>query len=116
MAFKGAARLALREALAAGGPVALEPIARLFVTVPNDVQGEVLGDLSTRRGRVQGTIPSADGETVIDAVVPLGELNRYAVDLRALTGGTGRFAIEPAGYDLLPAHLTPAAGNVDAGT
>jgi len=107
MAFKGAARIALRDALAAAEPVALEPIARLFVTVPNELQGEVLGDLSTRRGRVQGTIPGSDGETVIDAVVPVGELNRYAVDLRALTGGAGRFATEPAGYDVLPAHLAP---------
>jgi elongation factor G len=108
MAFKGAARIALRDALAAAEPVALEPIARLFVTVPNELQGEVLGDLSTRRGRVQGTIPGSDGETVIDAVVPVGELNRYAVDLRALTGGAGRFATEPAGYDVLPTHLAPS--------
>jgi elongation factor G len=115
MAFKGAARLALREALASAGPVALEPIARLFVTVPNEVQGEVLGDLSTRRGRVQGTIPGADGETVIDAVVPVGELNRYSVDLRAMTGGAGRFATEPAGYDVLPSHLAPAPSGAAGG-
>lgn len=114
MAFKGAARLALREALAAAGPVALEPIARLFVTVPNEAQGEVLGDLSTRRGRVQGTIPSADGETVIDAVVPVGELNRYAVDLRAMTGGAGRFVTEPAGYDVLPSQLAPTPRSAPA--
>jgi elongation factor G len=112
MAFKGAARVGLRDALAAASPVALEPIARLFVTVPTDVQGEVLGDLSTRRGRVQGTIPADDGETVIDAVVPVGELNRYAVDLRAMTGGAGRFVTEPAGYDVAPSHLTPAVGAV----
>jgi elongation factor G len=114
MAFKGAARLALREALAAAGPVGLEPIARLWVTVPTESQGEVLGDLSVRRGRVQGTIPADDGEIVIDAVVPVGELNRYAVDLRAMTGGAGRFALEPAGYDLLPSHLAPAAAGVRA--
>ena len=56
---------------------------------------------------MQGTIPGSDGETVIDAVVPVGELGRYAIDLRALTGGAGRFATEPAGYDVLPAHLAP---------
>jgi elongation factor G len=110
MAFKGAARLALREALAAAGPVALEPIAHLSVTVPSETQGEVLGDLSTRRGRVQGSSPGDDGETVIDAVVPVSELSRYAIDLRALTGGTGRFSTEPAGYDVLPSHLAPTAG------
>lgn len=110
MAFKGATRIALREALAAAGPVALEPIARVFVTVPTDCQGDVLSDLSARRGRVQGTIPADDGEIVIDAVVPVGELSRYAVDLRAMTGGAGRFVTEPAGYDQLPSHLTPAVG------
>ena len=57
MAFKGAARLALRDALGRPSPVALEPIVHLEVTVPTDVQGEVLGDLSTRRGRVQGSRP-----------------------------------------------------------
>ena len=108
MAFKGAARLALREALAGAGPVALEPTAHLVVTVPDDSQGEVLGDLATRRGRVQGTVPDGDGETAIDAVVPLAELNRYAIDLRAMSGGAGRFSTEPAGYDVAPDHLVPA--------
>ncbi|HEY6531104.1 MAG TPA: elongation factor G [Acidimicrobiales bacterium] len=107
MAFKGAARLALRDALSAAGPVALEPIVHLEVTVPTDVQGEVLGDLSSRRGRVQGTMPGDEGETVIGAVVPAAELNRYATDLRALTGGAGRFTTEAAGHDLLPSHLVP---------
>lgn len=107
MAFKGAARVALREALAAAGPVVLEPITHLEVTVPTEVQGEVLGDLSTRRGRVQGTLPGDAGETVIAAVVPSAELNRYGTDLRALTGGAGRFRTEPAGHDLLPSHLVP---------
>jgi elongation factor G len=107
MAFKGAARLALRDALAAAGPVALEPIVHLEVTVPTDVQGEVLGDLSSRRGRVQGTALGDAGETVIDAIVPAAELNRYATDLRALTGGSGRFRTEPVGHDLLPSHLVP---------
>ena len=109
MAFKAAARIALREALAAAGPVVLEPVSHLEITVPTDAQGDVLGDLSSRRGRVQGTVPGAEGESVIDAVVPQGELGRYAVDLRAMTGGAGSFTSEPVGYDVLPSHLVPAA-------
>jgi elongation factor G len=107
MAFKGAARMALRDALAAAGPVVLEPVCHLEVTVPTEAQGDVLGDLSTRRGRVQGSMPIDELESVIDVVVPQGELGRYAVDLRAMTGGTGSFTIEPAGYDVLPSHLAP---------
>lgn len=109
MAFKGAARLALREALEAAGPVALEPISHLEVTVPTEVQGEVLGDLSLRRGRVRGTIPGDEGETVIEAEVPAVELSRYAIDLRALTGGAGRFHAEPAGHDVAPSRKVPDA-------
>lgn len=107
MAFKGAARLALREALRTAGPVALEPTVHLEVTVPTDAQGEVLGDLSTRRARVHGSRPGAEGETVLEATVPASELSHYAIDLRALTGGTGRFRTSPAGYDVLPSHLAP---------
>ena len=68
---------------------------------------DAIGSLNAQGSLFSLTIPGSDGETVIDAVVPVGELNRYAVDLRALTGGAGRFATEPAGYDVLPAHLAP---------
>ncbi len=105
MAFRVAGRLAFREALAQAGPVVLEPIVRLDVTVPAELLGDVMGDLNARRGRVQGTEPSDDGEQLVYAVVPESELLRYAIDLRSLTGGRGRFVTAPDHYDVLPSHL-----------
>ena len=105
MAFRAAGRLAFREAMAKAAPVVLEPIARLDVTVPNDLLGDVMGDLNSRRGRVQGTEPDEVGEQVVYALVPESELLRYAVDLRSLTGGRGRFTMEHDHYDVLPSHL-----------
>ena len=105
MAFRAAGRLAFREAMAKAEPVVLEPIARLDVTVPNDLLGDVMGDLNARRGKVQGTEPGDPGEQVIYALAPQSELLRYAVDLRSLTGGRGRFTIAHDHYDVLPAHL-----------
>lgn len=109
MAFKAAARLALLDALAAAGPSLLEPISRVEVTVPADVQGDVMGDLTARRGRIEGAEAGADGEQVVVARVPTSELRRYAVELRSLTGGRGRFRVEPAGYEPLPDHLVEQA-------
>ncbi len=105
MSFKMAGRLGFRAAIAKAAPVLLEPISQLTVTVPSELQGDVLGDLNARRGRVQGTEAVGDGEHDIHALVPTAELLRYAIDLRSLTGGRGRFTVEPAHYDLLPAHL-----------
>ena len=68
-------------------------------------QGDVMGDLNARRGRVQGTEQGNDGEQVVVAMVPTSELLRYAIDLRSLTGGRGRFTAEHDHYDLLPQHL-----------
>ena len=105
MAFKIAGRLAFREAMAKAGPVILEPISRLEVTVPTDLQGDIMGDLNARRGRVQGTEMSGAGEQTIVALVPTSEIVRYAIDLRSMTGGRGRFKAEHDHYDVLPAHL-----------
>jgi elongation factor G len=105
MSFKMAGRLGFRAAIAKASPVLLEPISQLTVTVPSELQGDVLGDLNARRGRVQGTEAAGVGEHDIHALVPTAELLRYAIDLRSLTGGRGRFAVEPAHYDQLPAHL-----------
>jgi elongation factor G len=105
MAFRIAGRLALREAMAKASPVLLEPISRLEVTVPSDLQGDVMGDLNARRGRVQGTDAGHIGEHVITALVPTAEVLRYAVDLRSLTGGRGRFSAVHDHYDVLPSHL-----------
>ncbi len=105
MAFRAAGRLAFREAMAKATPVVLEPISRLDVTVPADLLGDVMGDLNSRRGKVQGTEPGDIGEQVVYTLAPTSELVRYAVDLRSLTGGRGRFSIEHDHYDVLPSHL-----------
>jgi elongation factor G len=108
MAFRVAGRLAFRQAMVDAGPVVLEPITRLDVTVPSELLGDVMGDLNARRGRVQGTQPGDPGEQVIYAVVPQSELQRYAVELRSLTGGRGRFIAAHDHYDVVPAHLVDA--------
>jgi elongation factor G len=106
MSFKMAGSLGFQEALAAASPVILEPVSLLTVTVPSSYQGEVIGDLNARRGRVQGTDTSADGsESTVSAMVPTSEIGRYAVDLRSLTGGRGRFSVVHDHYDVLPSHL-----------
>jgi elongation factor G len=108
MAFKVAGRLAFRAAMAQANPVVLEPISRLEVTVPVDLQGDVMGDLNSRRGRVQGTDTAEDGRQTVIALVPTSEIQRYAIELRSLTGGRGRFRATHDHYDVLPAHLVGA--------
>ena len=103
--FKIAGRLAFREAMAKANPALLEPISKVEVTVPVDKQGDVMGDLNTRRGRVQGTEAAGDGEQIVIAQVPSSELTRYAIDLRSITGGRGRFTTEFSHYEPMPAHL-----------
>jgi elongation factor G len=105
MAFKIAGRLAIREAMAKADPVLLEPVSLLEVTVPIDYQGDVMGDLNARRGRVQGAETAGDGEQTVSALVPTSEIMRYAIDLRSLTGGRGRFKATHDHYDILPSHL-----------
>lgn len=105
MSFKMAGSLALREALAKASPVILEPISSLEVAVPAEMQGDVMGDLNARRGRVQGTDTLEGGEQLVVAFVPTAELGRYAIDLRSLTGGAGRFRARHDHYEPLPTHL-----------
>ncbi|HVM65143.1 MAG TPA: elongation factor G [Acidimicrobiales bacterium] len=105
MSFKTAGALAFREASAQAGPVLLEPVSALEVTVPTALQGDVLGDLNSRRGRVQGTEQADDGSSVVRALVPSAELSRYAIDLRSITGGRGRFVATHDHYDPVPPQL-----------
>jgi elongation factor G len=105
MSFRMAGALAVREGLAKANPVMLEPLSLLEVTVPNAYQGDVLGDLNSRRGRVQGTETGQPGESVIIALVPTAELVRYAIDLRSLTGGRGRFKSRHDRYEVMPQNL-----------
>ncbi|HUR50338.1 MAG TPA: elongation factor G [Acidimicrobiales bacterium] len=105
MSFKMAGSIGFREAMAKAQPVVLEPISLLEVIVPTAQQGDIMGDLNSRRGRVQGTDSIGDGEQKITALVPTAEILRYAIDLRSLTGGRGRFTATHDHYDLLPSHL-----------
>ncbi len=105
MSFKMAGSLAFKEAMAKAKPVLLEPLSRLEVLVPSTMQGDILGDLNARRGRVQGTDSLEGGLQKITAIVPTAEIQRYAVDLRSLTAGRGRFHAEHDHYDVVPANL-----------
>ncbi len=108
MAFREAGRQAIREAVHQSGPVILEPVSRVVVVVPSALQGDVMGDINARRGRVLGTEPAGTGEHAVTALVPDAELRRYPIDLRSLTGGRGRFTRRPDHYDLAPASLAEA--------
>lgn len=105
MAFKTAASLGLKEAMQKAGPVLLEPVSELVVTVPEANQGDVMGDLNGKRGRIQGSASVGGGEVEITALVPTSELLRYAIDLRSMTGGRGRFGVRHSHYEPVPAHL-----------
>jgi len=116
MAFKTAGSIGFKEALAAAGVVVLEPVSLVRVTVPSASQGDVMGDITTRRGRVMGTDAADHGEHAITAHVPTRELLRYAVELRSTTGGRGRFTAAHDHYDVLPSHLVDVARAEFAGT
>jgi elongation factor G len=105
MSFKMAGSLGFKDAMAKAGPVLLEPVSVVEVTVPTQYQGDVMGDLNSRRGRVQGTEAVGNGEQTITALVPTSEILRYAIDLRSITGGRGRFTATHDHYDPLPTHL-----------
>jgi len=105
MSFRMAGSLGFKEAIAKASPVLLEPISWLAVTVPSSYQGDVMRDLNVRRGRVQGTETLETGEQVVRALVPASELVRYAIDLRSITGGWGRFRTGHDHYDQLPQQL-----------
>ncbi|MCY3861599.1 MAG: elongation factor G, partial [bacterium] len=107
--FNMAGKLAFSAAFAQANPVVLEPMARVEITVAPEYQGDVMGDLSSRRGQVQGTDAGPWGEQVIHAIVPEAELVRYAIELRSLTGGRARFKSERVAYEILSGALPEAA-------
>ena len=102
MAFKLAAILAFKEAMPKAMPTLLEPVGALAVTVPESYVGDVMGDLSKRRGRPMGMNPDADGNTVVEAEVPMAEMASYAIDLRAMTQARGSFTLEFVRYEEVP--------------
>jgi elongation factor G len=83
----------------------LEPIVSMRVVVPSGVVGDIIGDLNTKRAQVQGLNPEGE-KTVIDAVAPLAEVQRYAIDLKSLTHGRGHFTMKFDHYQQVPPQLT----------
>jgi len=104
VAFEIAGREAFKLAVHDAGPVLFEPINNVRITVPDANMGDVMGDLNTRRGRVQGT-ESERGRTVVVAQVPLAEMLRYTTVIRSMTGGRGVFTMEFDRYEIVPNHL-----------
>ncbi len=104
LAFKIAGSMAFKEACRKANPTVLEPIMKVSVIVPEEYMGDVIGDLSARRGNILGMIPRS-GATQIDANVPLSEMFGYATDLRSKTQGRGQFAMEPSHYVELPKNI-----------
>ena len=107
LSFKTAASLAYKKALELAGPVLLEPVGDLNITVPEALVGDVMGDLNKRRGSVMGMEASAKkGYTVVQAVAPKAELTDYPIALRAMSQGRGSFEFTVTGYDVVPANIT----------
>ena len=102
--FKIAGAGAFKKGLSAGQPILLEPIMNLKVTVPGDFTGDIIGDLNTKRARVQGMNPQ-DDSNVVDAQAPLADVIRYAIDLKSITQGKGTFSMEFSHYEEVPDHI-----------
>mgnify|MGYP000458595066 CR=1 FL=1 len=105
MAFKTATIQAFKKGFMEAGPVLLEPIASVKVTVPDDYTGDVMGDLNKRRGRVLGMNPQSGGYQVIEADVPMTGMFGYCTTLRSMTGGRGSYSYEFARYEQAPADV-----------
>lgn len=103
--FKIAGAQALKKGLAQAQPILLEPIMNLKVTVPGDLTGDIIGDLNTKRARVVGMIPEGDSN-IIEAQVPLAEVQRYAIDLKSMTQGRATYTMEFDHYEEVPAQIT----------
>ncbi len=103
--FKIAGAGAFKKGLADGRPILLEPIMNLKVTVPNDLTGDIIGDLNTKRARVMGMNPQGD-TNIIEAQVPLAEIQRYSIDLKSMTQGRATYTMEFDHYEEVPANIT----------
>ena len=105
MAFKIAGSMAFKEACRKAGPILQEPIMKVIVSVPEEYMGDVIGDLNSRRGQIQG-MEARSGAQQIDAFVPLSEMFGYATDLRSRTQGRGQYSMEPSHYVEMPKSIT----------
>ena len=107
MAFKIAGAMAFRNGAAKANPVLLEPYVKVEVIVPEEYMGDVIGDLNSRRGRIEGMEPR-NGAQVINAFVPLSEMFGYSTDLRSKTQGRGNYSMEVSYYDEVPKNISDA--------
>ena len=105
MAFKIAGSMAFKDACKKADPVLMEPIMKVVVIVPEDYMGDVIGDLNSRRGEIQGFEDRSGGVKQINARVPLGDMFGYATDLRSKTQGRGQYVMEPDGYKEVPKSI-----------
>jgi elongation factor G len=104
VAFEIAARECFKLAVKDAAPVLLEPIMNVRIVIPEANMGDIMGDLNTRRARVQG-MDSEKGRSVVTAQVPRAEMQRYTTDLRSFTGGRGVFTMEFSHYEVVPTHI-----------
>jgi len=105
IAFKTAAQLSYKAAMPEANPILLEPVGELKVTIPDSYMGDVMGDITKRRGRVMGMNPDGDGNQVLEAEVPMAEMGSYAIDLRSMTQSRGSFTFHFVRYE----EATPQA-------
>ncbi|MDP2157022.1 MAG: elongation factor G [Nitrospirota bacterium] len=105
MAFKIAGSMALKKAVQEAKPVLLEPMMKIEITIPEESLGAIIGDLNSKRGKVQGVEPQAGANQKINALVPMAEMLTYANQLHGLTSGRGLYSMEFSHYDEVPSHL-----------
>lgn len=105
VAFRAAGKFAFKDAFLKAKPVLLEPIVKMEITVPEDKVGSITGDLSGKRGRIQGTDVLPGGMAVVTAQAPLSEVMQYQSQLKSVTGGQGSFVMELSHYDPVPPHV-----------
>ncbi len=105
-AFKMAAVLALHTGIAKADPVILEPMVKAMITVPESMMGDIMSDISSKRGRIVGTEPAGHKKVCVNAMAPMSEMLRYAIELRSISHGRGSFSLEPSHYEEVPAHLS----------
>ena len=104
MAFHIAGSMALKDAMAKGAPILLEPIMKVEVTMPEDYMGDVIGDLNSRRGRIEG-MEDIGGGKMVRAFVPLAEMFGYSTDLRSRTQGRGNYSMFFEKYEQVPKNV-----------
>jgi elongation factor G len=105
IAFATAGRKAFLDAVEKAKPVILEPIVKIRIVAQNSAMGDLAGDLSTRRGRINGSTAESGGRIAIDGEVPLAELEGFDARLKSLTGGEGTYSIELSHYDPVPGNI-----------